>query len=214
MSMSHNIYGAPPPPPTSPLAPLGYPPPPPPRGPHHRWPRIAAAAALGAVVGAVATISITLQVRDDGARVEATPTATVTVSPPADPPALSPLPEAQANRETCGTRTQASRLISEASTAQGVIPQGMAIDDPAVQANPTWSAGVQRAAALYRDAGRTLKVTPGTTSVLAESVSTASRALLALGTTYEAFASVSGNTYDIASEASDTMDELCQRLAP
>ena len=129
-------------------------------------------------------------------------------------PAPAALPTSQADRQTCETRAAASRLISEASVAQGVIPEGMTIVDPAVRSNPAWSAGVQKAGSLYTQAGDVLKVTPGATQVLAEAVSTASKALRALGTAYTNFDAANGNVYDIASQSSDAMDVVCGRLAP
>jgi hypothetical protein len=71
-------------------------------------------------------------------------------------------------------------LISEASAAQGVIPEGMTIVDPAVRSNAAWSEGVQKAGSLYTQAGDVLKVTPGATPVLAEAVSIASEDSLAM----------------------------------
>jgi hypothetical protein len=105
-------------------------------------------------------------------------------------------------------------LISEASAAQGVIPEGMTIVDPAVRSNAAWSEGVQKAGSLYTQAGDVLKVTPGATPVLAEAVSIASKSLHALGTAYTNFDAANGNAHDIASESSDAMDVLCTRLAP
>ena len=105
-------------------------------------------------------------------------------------------------------------MISEASVAQGVIPEGMTIVDPVVRSNPAWSAGVQKAGRLYTQAGDVLKVTPGATPVLAEAITTASKALHALGTAYTNFDAANGNAYDIASQSSDAMDVLCGRLAP
>jgi hypothetical protein len=105
-------------------------------------------------------------------------------------------------------------LISEASAAQGVIPEGMTIADPAVQGNPAWKAGVQQAGSLYEQASRVLKVSPGTTPVLDEAITAASKALRALGTSYSTFDAANGNAYDIAKQSSDMMDVLCGRLAP
>ena len=142
--MSHNQFGVgtipPPPPPAIP----GYSqlPPGPPAGDHGwRWPGLIAAGLVGAAVAAVAAAAITIQARDTTTATAPTaPTpVTVTASAPA-PPSPAPLPTAQADRQTCQGREEASRLISEASVAQSVIPQGMTILDPAVRSNPDWTA--------------------------------------------------------------------------
>lgn len=218
MPMSDNTFGVGTVPPSTPPQMPGYPPlppgPPTGGGRRRRWPVLVAAAAVGAVVASGAAALITTQARDHTATAPGSP-APVTVTVPAPPPAApAPLPTAQADRQTCRPRADASRLISEASEAQGVIPQGMTIMDPAVRSNPSWTAGVQKAGSLYAQAGDVLKVAPGTTPVLAEAVTTASNALHALGTAYSTFSDVNGNAHDIAKEASDAMDVICQRLAP
>lgn len=205
------------------LPPLGAPPgsPPPPRqlverrrNPR-RWPLIVVAGVVGAVVASVVAVGVSLHFRTTAAPQPASGAPTVTVSAPAPtsaPP--SPLPVSEADHQTCATRAEASRLISEASTAQGVIPEGMTISDPAVQGNPDWKAGAQKAGSLYEQASRVLQVTPGTTPVLGEAITAASKALRALGTSYSTFDAANGNAYDIARQASDMMDVLCGRLAP
>lgn len=219
MPVTHKDFGVdtafPPPPPYPPNWPTNPPPPgpPPPRPSSQKrhWPRIAAAACAGAVLAGVAAVGITLQIRGSGDETLAAEPTTVTVAAPT-PRSPSPLPPARADRLTCDSRSEASRLISEASTAQGVIPEGMDILDPAVQANPALKAGVQEAGRLYGEASAVLKVAPGTTPLLANAVTTASKALRALSTAYVTFNPVNGNTYQMASEASTTMDVLCERL--
>lgn len=215
MPMTYNHFGAGIVPPPAPPQMPGYPPLPP--GPpvgggQRRWPILVAAAAVGAVVTVGAAAAITTQARDAATTA---PKSQVTVTVPAPTPtAPAPLPTAQADRQTCRARVEASRLISEASTAQGVIPRGMTILDPAVQSNPDWTAGIKKAGSFYTQAGDVLKVAPGTTPALAQAVTTASSALHALGTAYATFSDVSGNAHDIAKESSDAMDIMCQRLAP
>ncbi len=212
--MSHNTFGVgtvPPPP-----LPPGYSPQPPGRSPRsrRRWPVLIGAGIIGAVIASTAAAVITVNARDTTTAAPPLPTpVTVTVAPPT-PAAPAPLPTSQADRQTCETRAAASRLISEASVAQGVIPEGVTIIDPAVRSNPAWTAGVQKAGSLYIQAGDVLKVTPGATPVLAEAVTTASKALHALGTAYTTFDGASGNAHDIAGQSSDAMDVLCGRLAP
>lgn len=211
--MTHNTFHpgtVPPAPPTMP----GYPPTPPGPTPRHnrRWPVLLGAAALGAVIAAGAAATITTHTRTAEPVHASTPVTVTVPAPPPTPPA--PLPTAQANRQTCGPRIEASRLISEASAAQGVIPEGMSITDPAVRSNDSWTTGVLTAGSLYTQAGEVLVVAPGTTPLIAEAVGTAAAALHALGTAYSSFHGVNGNAYEIAKEASDAMDVVCLRLAP
>ena len=97
-----------------------------------------------------------------------------------------------------------------------MIPQGTTILDPAVRANPTWTAGVERAAGLYGQAADTLAagIAPGTTTILTQSAGAAAAALRALETGYKTFDQANGNTYHVVKESADTMDVLCERLAP
>jgi len=213
--MTHNAFGVdtafpPPPPPQMP----GYPPlpPGPPAGGSRRWPVLVGAAIIGAVVSAVAAFAITTQARDTTVQGLPAPTTGTVAAPTPAPPV--PLSAEQADRQTCGPREEVSRLISAASEAQGVIPQGMTILDPAVRSNPAWTAGVLRAGSLYTQAGDVLKVAPGTTPALAQAVTTAASALHALGTAYTSFNAASGNAHDIAKAASNAVDDMCQRLAP
>lgn len=213
--MTHNTFGVdtaypPPPPPQMP----GYPPlpPGPPSGRSRRWPVLLAAAVLGAVVSAGAAFAITTQAQDT--TVQGLPAPSTVTVPAPKPTSPTPLPTEQADRQTCGSTADASRLLSEASEAQGVIPQGMTIMDPAVRSNPAWTAGVQKAGSFYAQAGDVLKVTPGTTPLLASAVTNAANAFHALGTAYSTFSDVNGNAYDIAKAASKAMDTICQRLAP
>lgn len=214
--MTRNTFGVdtayPPPPPSVP----GWPPPPggqPPSGGSRRrlWPLLVTAGVVGALAASAVAAVVTLQVRDaDAPAARSAPPTTVTVAPPA-PPTPQSLPSAQANRESCETRSVASRLIDDAAAAQGVIAEGMTISDPAVQSNAAWKAGVQQAGRLYEQAGNSLRVTPGTTPVVADAITTASNALRALGTAYTTFDAVNGNTYTIAREASTAMDAICDR---
>lgn len=213
--MSHNTFGVdtafPPTPPQIP----GYPPlpPGPPAGGGRRWLALVVAAVAGAVVAAGAVTLAVTQSRDNAAPLASPAPSTITVAAPT-PASPVPLPTDQADRQTCSPRADASRLISAASEAQGVIPQGMSILDPAVRSNPAWTAGVVRAGSLYTQAGDVLKVAPGTTPALAQAVATAASALHALGTAYTSFNAVSGNAHDIAKAASNAVDDMCQRLAP
>ena len=212
--MSHNQYGigGAPPPPMSP----GYPPHPgPPAGRRgRRWPALVAAGAGAALVAAAAAALVTTTVRDSAMPPAQSPAqVTVTVQAP-PPPSPAPLPASQADSQTCATRVEAYRYVSEASAAETIIPSEFDILDPEVRANPAWAAGVERAGALYAQAGDTLVVAAGTTPVLADAVATTSNALRALGTSYSTFHRASGNAHDIAKTSSVAMDAICARLAP
>lgn len=188
-------------------------PPGPPRQPR-LWPALVTAGVIGAAVASIAAGTITAQVRDNAAPA-APESVTITVPAPV-PPAPAPLPVAQANLQTCAARATASQLISDASTAQGVIPPSMTILDPAVRSNADWTAAVQRAGDLYRQAGDTLQnnIAPGATPILTSTITTAAHSLRALGDAYATFDPASGNARDAAKEASDAMDVVCKRLAP
>ena len=92
----------------------------------------------------------------------------------------------------------------------------MTILDPAVRANPTWTAGAERAADLYGQASETLAagIAPGTTPMLDQTADTVVGALRALFTTTKAFDDASGNAYAVVKEVANAMDVLCERLAP
>ncbi|OLT97883.1 hypothetical protein [Mycobacterium syngnathidarum] len=206
---------------SEPAAPPAYPnwPPPPyppptaaEAAPRRRWPAFAGGAAIGAVLAAAITAVITTQTGDT----TATPaTITATATPPA-PTTPAPLPAAEANRHTCDAWVSAGDRIHDATAALSVIPQGTTVLDPAVRGNPEWSAAVQRAADQYKQAGDKLSggIAPGTTTILNQAATTAAGALRTLSSGYGAFDPASGNTYFVMRESADTMDALCNRLAP
>lgn len=200
-------------PPTYPnWPPPPYPPPTAEAAPRRRWPAFAGGVAIGAVIAAAITAAITTQTGDTTAT-PATITATATPPAPTTPP---PLPAAEANRHTCDTWLATGELIRGASSAQSVIPQGMTILDPAVRANADWSAAVQRAADQYKQAGDKLAtgIAPGTTTILDQSARSTAVGLTALSTAYRTFDEANGNAYHVVKESADTMDVLCERLAP
>lgn len=194
-------------------APQQYPPPPLPPAPaaRLRWPVFVGGVAIGAAIAAALTAGLMAGTRDTSVR---TP-VTITETPPA-PTTPAPLPEAEANRATCDAWVAAGDLIHAASKAQSAIPQGMTILDPAVRANPDWSAAVQRAAEQYKQAGGKLAsgIAPGTTTILDQSARATAAGLTTLATAYNTFDEANGNAYHVVKESSDTMDVLCTRLAP
>ena len=222
--MSQNRFGVdtaypPPPPPQVPGWPPQQPGPPPGR-PHRRrhWPVYTTAAVLSAVIASVAAAAITVQFRDSGAPASPTESAPVTVtvpSPTASAP--TPLPTGQADQQTCRQGwIPAGNLTKEAISALQVLPAGTQVGDPAVQANPQWSAAVRDAATSYTRAADALDsaIAPGTTPVLAEAAHTAVDALRLLGDAMIKGDPINGNAAEIANSAGGHVGLLCQRLAP
>lgn len=146
-----------------------------------------------------------------------TTASTVTVTQtPAAAPTQNPLALPDADRQTCRAWSAAGKSIQAATAAQAVIPERMTILDPAVRANPEWKAGVLKAAELYEQAADTLGqgIAPGTTSILEQAADAAVPALRLTATGYKTFDEANGNAYHVMKESADTMDALCNRLAP
>lgn len=204
----------PPPPPGSQFRPQS---PPPAIRRTRRWPAVVAAAAVGALTAAVTAAVITVRVQDPVESAQrAQPAVTETVDAPAPAPPAK-LPTAQADRRTCEQGwIPAGSLIDDAQAELAKTPPGVAVDDPAVVANPEWAAAVTRAGELYRQAGTTLagNIAPGTTPVLSEAAATAVRALRLLGDTISARDPINGNAGEISNAAAAQVGTLCQRLAP
>ncbi len=200
---------------TTPPAYPNWPPPPyPPQSsaadaaaPRRRWP----AFVCGVAIGAVAAAAIATHTADTA---PSTP-VTVTAAPPA-PSTPAPLPAAGADRKTCNTWLAAGKLINDAATDLSVLPSGVKVLDPAVRANPDWTASVQKAASLYGQSADTLAggIAPGTTAILGETSGATVAALRVLAMGYGTFDDAAGNTYHMMKESADTMDALCNRLAP
>ncbi|WP_293003393.1 hypothetical protein [Mycobacterium sp.] len=189
----------------------------PPRDTTRRWHGFALAAAAGAAIAATVTALITSQVvRTDAVAGHSTAPAVTVTATPAAPAPPAPLPTAQADRQTCNAWLAAGDKIHAAQAAMPKLPEGMTILDPAVRGTPEWSAAVRKAAGLYGEAGDALSagIAPGTTSVLSQSAHSASSALHALDTADSTFDPANGNTYHLVRESADTMDVLCDRLAP
>jgi hypothetical protein len=189
----------------------------PPRDTKRRWPALAIAAAASAAITAAVTALITSQtVRTDSvAGHTATPAVTITATPDAPAPP-APLPTAQADRQTCNAWHTAGDRIHDASHALSVLPEGSTIVDPQVQGNPDWAAAVRKAADLYGQAGDTLTagIAPGTTVILNQTAAAAGLGLRALSTAEKTLDATNGNAYHMVHDSADTMDVLCERLAP
>ena len=187
-------------------------------GPRRRWVGMSLAGAAGAVVAAITATAITTHV--DSQRIStASKTTTATVTAPATPPPPStpaPLPPAQADRQTCDAWHDAGDRIHDATHALAAIPKGSTILDPQVRDNPVLSDSVRKAAQAYDRAAVTLAagIAPGATPVLYQSATAAAAALHALSIGDATFDAAAGNTYHVVREAADTLDVLCNRLAP
>ena len=75
---------------------------------------------------------------------------------------------------------------------------------------------MHRAAAEWGRAGDTLSagIAPGTTAILDKSAVAAAAALQALGIADETLDVAGGNTFHVWKESADTVNVLCDRLAP
>lgn len=176
------------------------------------WPAVAAAAGAGAIVAGTITTVITLSVTAPATTSttnSAAETVTVTATPPAPP---APLPVAQADAQTCHAWRTTDTLYTAAAAAQGVIPQGMTITDPAVQTNPTWKAGVLRASELYGQAANTFEsqIAPGTSPMLSQIAQTTVGSLRTLSESYKAFDPANGSAVSVYQANQKAMDWLCR----
>lgn len=192
-------------------------PPHPPSGHRRGWSILAAAAASACAAGTAAVV-ITAHVVAQRSHPRGTTAATVTVTAPSPTvPTPAPLPTTQADRKTCDAWHAAGDLIHAASHAISVLPEKMTILDPQVRTNPTWSAAVTQAADFYAQAGDILIAgnAPGTSVILSKTAAATAAALQALSTSEVAFDVTNGNAYDSAvHNSADSMDVLCERLAP
>lgn len=75
---------------------------------------------------------------------------------------------------------------------------------------------MQLAADQYRQAGDKLTsgIAPGTTTILDQTATSTASALHALATADATYDAAGGNSYDILKVSANTMDVLCERLAP
>ena len=197
----------------------GWVPPAPPHPPsgHRRGWDIFAAAAASAFVAGTAAVVITAHVVAQHSHPRGTAAATVTVTaPPPTAPTPAPLPTTQADRQTCNAWHAAGDKIHAASRSISELPDHTTILDPQVRTNPAWSAAVARAADFYGQAGDILSagIAHGTSVILSKTAAATAAALQALSTSEVAFDVTNGNAYDAVHNSADSMDVLCERLAP
>lgn len=176
-----------------------------------RWPAVAAAAGAGAIVAGVITTVVTVSVTAPATSTTASAAETTTVTAaPLAPPA--PLPAAEADAQTCHAWGTTDTMYTAAAAAQGVIPQGITITDPAVQTNPTWKAGAQRASEIYGQAASTFEsqIAPGTSPMLAQVSATTVSSLRTLSEAYKTFDPATGNSVSVYQANQKAMDWLCR----
>lgn len=177
------------------------------------------AALAGAVVGGTVAALVTTGIRDTTPVAPVAAPMTVTVAPPAPPapPAPAPLPAAQADSMTCKQGWDgAAPFAHAAAEALKTLPPGMTPPDPAVRANPGWSAAVQSAGDYYRQASVFIHnhIAPGTTPILASAVETAVRAAEGVGYAIGNFDPAYADARAATIAANDAVDHLCDRLSP
>jgi hypothetical protein len=180
-----------------------------PHWPSH-WPVLAVAAAVGAVIaGAISTL-VTLQVTKAGPASRVPRVVTVTAAT-SSTPAPAALPAAEADSRTCAAWHSVGPVLTAAADAQGAIPRGMTITDPAVQNNPAWASGVAKAGDLYGQAADTIaaQIAPGTSPILGQVADTTVSALRTLSIAYRTYDPANGNSMRAYRASKDAMDVYC-----
>ena len=177
------------------------------------------AALTGAVVAGTVAAMVTTGLRDTTPVAPVAAPMTVTVAPPAPPapPAPAPLPAAQADNITCEQGWNgAVPFVHAATEAFKNLPPGMQTYDPAVRANPGWSAAVQSAGDYYQQASEFVgsHIAPGTTPILASAVETAARGLSGFGYAIRSFDRAYPDARAASIAADDAVEHLCDRLSP
>ncbi|QNJ89920.1 hypothetical protein HZU40_00170 (plasmid) [Mycolicibacterium fluoranthenivorans] len=180
--------------------------------PRWRWPAVAAAAGVGAIVAGLVTTLITYAATSPEPAHTTAPAPSTVTETAAPPPSPAPLPVAEADAQTCRAWRNTDTLFTAAAAAQGVIPQGMTITDPAVQTNPAWKAGVLRASDLYAQAANTFasQIATGTRPMLAQVADTTVSSLRTLAEAYKSFDPISGNAVPVYQANQKALDWLCQ----
>jgi hypothetical protein len=188
-------------------------PPPPTKKRRRRWPAIAAAAAAGAIIAGVITTLVTIAATSGTANNSTpapAPTVTVTAAPPAPP---APLPAAEADKKTCQGWAIADDLVTTSASGLTVIPQNVRFSEPAVQANPTWKAAVERASQLLVQAADTLagQIAPGTSPMLAGFADSTVSAIRTLAIAQKTFDPTQNTVFDMFTAGRDSLDWMCGR---
>ena len=132
--------------------------PPAPQKPRRRWPAIAAAAGIGAIVAGSITILISFAATSPDPAHTAAPAPSTVTETAGPPPSPAPLPVAEADAQTCRAWQTTDKLVTAGTAAMLVIPNGMDITDPAVQSNPAWKAAVTPRQRPVRPSSQHLRV--------------------------------------------------------
>lgn len=169
---------------------------------------MAAAVVSGSIAGLVTVVVMTRG--GDAGPVDQPVAQTRTVTASAPPPP-EPLPAEQADEKTCGGWDDARSTVLDAASALSVIPDGIDVLSPEVQAHPEWKAGVAKASRLFEQAAGTLAdaKAEGTSPMLGHVTDTTIEALHTVSIAYRTFAPESGNAFDAFHESQLTMDWLC-----
>jgi hypothetical protein len=186
--------------------------PPAPQKPRRRWPAVAAAAGVGAVVAGLITTLVTYAATSpEPTRTAALAPSTVTetAGPPSSP---APLPATEADAQTCRGWRTSDKLVTAGTAAIAAIPDGMKFTDPAVQNNPAWKAAVSRASDLFGQAATTFEaqIAAGTSPMLAQVSDTAVSSLRTLAEAYRTFDPISANSVPVFQANQKALDWLCQ----
>ena len=199
------------PPPASPTWPP-QPYPPAPQKPRRRWPAIAAAAGIGGIVAGSITTLITFAATSPEHANTAAPAPSTVTETAGPPPSPAPLPVAEADAQTCRAWRNSDTLFTAAAAAQGVIPQGKTITDPAVQTNPAWKAGVLRASDLYAQAANSFEaqIAAGTSPMISQAADTTVSSLRTLSESYKTFDTANGTAVSAYQAGQKAMNWLCR----
>lgn len=186
--------------------------PPAPQKPRRRWPAVAAAASVGAIIAGLVTTLITYAATSPAPSHTAAPAPSTVTQTAGPPPSPAPLPVAEADAQTCRGWQTTDKLVTAATASMLVIPNGMNITDPAVQSNPAWKAAATRASDLFGQAATTFQaqIAPGTNPTLGGIADTTVSALRTLSEAYKTFDPAAGNSVTVFQASQQALDWLCR----
>jgi hypothetical protein len=186
--------------------------PPAPQKPRRRWPAVAAAAGVGAIIAGSVTTLITFAATSPEPTHTTAPAPSTVTETAGPPPSPAPLPVAEADAQTCRSWRTTDKLVTAATASMLAIPSGMDITDPAVQTNPAWKAAVTRASDLFGQAADTFvaQIAPGTNATLAGVADTTVSSLRTLTEAYKTFDPAAGNSVAVFQASQQALDWLCR----
>ena len=144
--------------------------PPAPQKPRRRWPAIAAAAGIGAIVAGSITTLISFAATSPEPAHTAAPAPSTVTETAGPPPSPAPLPVAEADAQTCRAWQTTDKLFTAGTGRHGVIPQWHGHHRPCCAEQPGVEGGVTRASDLYAQAANTFEsqIAAGTSPMLAQ----------------------------------------------